>query len=66
LERYVVASQPVINRNTKPTKAVALAKSSDVIILAVGANWNSDGESGDRATLELSPNQSTFHIEPRV
>lgn len=33
---------------------------SDVIILAVGANWNSDGESADRATLSLSPDQSEF------
>ncbi|KAJ5621133.1 beta-glucosidase [Penicillium lagena] len=41
-------------------KAVALAKTSDVIVLAVGANWNSDGESGDRATLELSPNQTAL------
>jgi hypothetical protein len=28
----------------------------------VGANWNSDGESGDRATLGLSPNQSLSQV----
>ncbi|CAI7588247.1 unnamed protein product [Penicillium pancosmium] len=39
-------------------KAVQVASDSDLVILAVGANWNSDGESGDRATLELSPNQT--------
>jgi hypothetical protein len=39
-------------------QAVDLAKSSDAVVLVVGAAWNSDGESGDRATLELSPNQS--------
>lgn len=40
-------------------KAVETASSADVVLLAVGANWNSDGEGGDRATLGLSPNQST-------
>jgi hypothetical protein len=43
-------------------KAVQVASDSDLIILAVGANWNSDGESGDRATLELSPNQSLYQF----
>jgi hypothetical protein len=37
---------------------VDVAKTADIIVLAVGANWNSDGENGDRATLGLSPNQS--------
>ncbi|THU97562.1 glycoside hydrolase [Dendrothele bispora CBS 962.96] len=40
------------------SKAVEIAKSSDLVILAVGANWNSDGESGDRGTLGLSANQT--------
>ncbi|KAJ5919505.1 beta-glucosidase [Penicillium verhagenii] len=39
-------------------QAVDVAKKSDVVILALGANWNSDGESGDRATLGFSPNQT--------
>lgn len=38
-------------------KAVQLATSSDVVILAIGAAWNSDGEGGDRGTLGLSPSQ---------
>ena len=40
--------------------AVDLAKSSDIVVLAVGAAWNSDGESGDRATLGLPSNQSVL------
>ncbi|KAF3766486.1 family 3 glycoside hydrolase [Cryphonectria parasitica EP155] len=39
------------------SQAVQLAESADVIVLAVGAAWNSDGESGDRATLGLAPSQ---------
>ncbi|KAJ5272333.1 beta-glucosidase [Penicillium angulare] len=41
-------------------QAVEVAKASDVVILALGANWNSDGESGDRATLGFSPNQTSL------
>ena len=42
-----------------PLKAVEVANTSDIIVLAVGAGWNSDGENGDRGTLGLSSNQST-------
>ena len=38
-------------------EAISIAKDSDILILAVGAAWNSDGESGDRATLSLAPSQ---------
>lgn len=38
-------------------QAVDLAQSADLIVLALGAAWNSDGESADRATLGLSPSQ---------
>ncbi|KAJ3778545.1 glycoside hydrolase family 3 protein [Lentinula raphanica] len=41
-------------------KAVEVAKTADLIVLAVGANWNSDGENGDRATLGLSDNQTAL------
>ncbi|KKP03542.1 glycosyl hydrolase family 3 N terminal domain-containing protein [Trichoderma harzianum] len=41
-------------------QAVSVAKDSDVIVLAVGAAWNSDGESGDRGTLDLAPSQDTL------
>lgn len=41
-------------------QAVEIAKSADVIVLAVGASWNSDGESGDRATLGLPPSQDVL------
>lgn len=35
-------------------KGVAIARDADMIILALGAGWNSDGEEGDRGTMELS------------
>ncbi|KAI1503333.1 glycoside hydrolase family 3 protein [Biscogniauxia marginata] len=38
-------------------QAVHLASSSDLIVLSVGAAWNSDGESGDRGTFGLAPSQ---------
>ncbi|KAF9259836.1 glycoside hydrolase family 3 protein [Marasmius fiardii PR-910] len=44
-------------------QAVEVAKAADVVVLAVGANWNSDGESGDRATLGLSANQTVLADE---
>jgi hypothetical protein len=40
------------------SQAVSVAQESDVVILALGAAWNSDGENGDRATLGLSANQT--------
>ncbi|KAJ6110911.1 beta-glucosidase [Penicillium sp. IBT 16267x] len=39
-------------------QAVEVARKSDVVVLTLGASWNSDGESGDRATLGFSPNQA--------
>ncbi|KAK7928351.1 glycoside hydrolase family 3 protein [Apiospora marii] len=39
------------------SQAAQLAATADLVVLAVGAAWNSDGESGDRATLGLSPSQ---------
>ncbi|KAJ7983158.1 glycoside hydrolase family 3 protein [Mycena polygramma] len=41
-------------------QAVDVAKSADLVVLAVGANWNSDAESADRATLGLSVNQTVL------
>jgi len=41
-------------------QAVDVAKDADLIVLAVGANWNSDAESADRATLNLSANQTVL------
>jgi hypothetical protein len=41
-------------------KAVAVANASDVVLLAVGASWSSDGENADRMTLGLSPNQDVL------
>jgi hypothetical protein len=39
-------------------KAKMAVSDADLIILAVGAAWNSGGENGDRATLGLSTDQS--------
>ncbi|KAH8675919.1 glycoside hydrolase family 3 protein [Xylariales sp. PMI_506] len=44
-------------------QAVEVAKEADVVILAVGAAWNSDGENGDRATLGLPPSQDLLAQE---
>ncbi|KAM0254386.1 hypothetical protein ACHAQJ_006855 [Trichoderma viride] len=41
-------------------QAVSIAKDSDVVVLAVGAAWNSDGEGGDRGTLDLAPSQDAL------
>ncbi|KAI0874386.1 glycoside hydrolase family 3 protein [Hypoxylon argillaceum] len=41
-------------------QAVRVAQSADLVILAVGAAWNSDGEGGDRGTLGLSPSQDAL------
>ncbi|KAI1811333.1 glycoside hydrolase family 3 protein [Poronia punctata] len=43
--------------NNAIDQAIQTAQSADLIILAVGAAWNSDGESGDRGTLDLPPSQ---------
>ncbi|KAI1828393.1 glycoside hydrolase family 3 protein [Xylaria intraflava] len=45
------------------SQAVQAAQSSDLVVLAVGAAWNSDGESGDRATLGLPPSQDALAQE---
>ncbi|KAJ7115141.1 glycoside hydrolase family 3 protein [Mycena crocata] len=50
----------LVDRNDPVQKAVDVAKTADVVVLAVGANWNSDGENGDRATLGLSVNQTVL------
>ncbi|KAK8050879.1 glycoside hydrolase family 3 protein, partial [Apiospora rasikravindrae] len=42
------------------TQATQLAATADLVVLAVGAAWNSDGESGNRATLGLSPSQDAL------
>ncbi|KAI0187710.1 glycoside hydrolase family 3 protein [Xylaria flabelliformis] len=44
-------------------QAVQVAQSSDLVILAVGSAWNSDGEGGDRGTLGLSPSQHALAQE---
>ncbi|KAI9710588.1 MAG: hypothetical protein M1820_002724 [Bogoriella megaspora] len=60
LNAQVLLFWNLVDRNNPVEKAVDLARTSDVIVLAVGANWNSDGENGDRGTLGLSPNQTAL------
>ncbi|KAK8170598.1 glycoside hydrolase family 3 protein [Phyllosticta citribraziliensis] len=50
----------LVDSSSPVDKAVATAASADVIVLSVGAAWNSDGEGGDRGTLGLSPNQTVL------
>ncbi|CAK7205217.1 hypothetical protein SEUCBS139899_007984 [Sporothrix eucalyptigena] len=40
--------------------ALGLADQADVVILAVGSAWNSDGENGDRSSLSLPPSQEAL------
>ncbi|KAI0437614.1 glycoside hydrolase family 3 protein [Xylaria telfairii] len=54
----------LVSRNGDAVEqAVNIAQSSDLVILALGAAWNSDGESGDRGTLSLSPSQDALAQE---
>ncbi|KAG7439704.1 glycoside hydrolase family 3 protein [Guyanagaster necrorhizus] len=48
----------LVDREDAVGKAVDIACEADLVVLAVGASWSSDGENGDRATLELSVNQT--------
>ncbi|KAJ6484497.1 glycoside hydrolase family 3 protein [Mycena vitilis] len=50
----------LVDRTDSIQKAVDVAKTADIVVLAVGANWNSDGENGDRATLGLSVKQTVL------
>jgi hypothetical protein len=44
-------------------QAIDVARDSDLVVLALGAAWNSDGENGDRATLGLPPSQDALARE---
>ncbi|KAJ6571466.1 family 3 glycoside hydrolase [Mycena capillaripes] len=50
----------LVDRTDAVQKAVDVANTADLVVLAVGANWNSDGENGDRATLGLSVKQTVL------
>ncbi|RSL60448.1 hypothetical protein CEP54_006720 [Fusarium duplospermum] len=50
----------LVDRKDAVGQAREVASDADLIILAVGAAWNSDGENGDRATLTLSHNQTNL------
>ncbi|KAI1259126.1 glycoside hydrolase family 3 protein [Xylariaceae sp. FL1019] len=54
----------LISRNGDSiSQAVELAESADLVILALGAAWNSDGENGDRGDLGLAPSQTRLAQE---
>ncbi|KAI0408732.1 glycoside hydrolase family 3 protein [Xylaria palmicola] len=54
----------LVSRNGDAAQqAVRAAQSADLVILAVGAAWNSDGEGGDRGALGLSPSQDVLARE---
>lgn len=48
----------LVDKHNATGLAVQASGDADVIIFVGGAAWNSDGENGDRATMDLSPNQS--------
>ncbi|KAM0426572.1 hypothetical protein ACHAPT_008264 [Fusarium lateritium] len=50
----------LVDRKDAVGQAKKVASDADLIVLAVGAAWNSDGENGDRATLTLSPDQTNL------
>lgn len=60
LNSQVLLFWNLVDRTSPVEKSVAIAKEADVIVLAVGGSWNSDGESGDRGTLGLSANQTAL------
>ncbi|KAF2651489.1 glycoside hydrolase family 3 protein [Lophiostoma macrostomum CBS 122681] len=60
LNAQVLLFWNLVDRTAAVQKSVDAAKDADIIVLAVGAAWNSDGESGDRATMDLSANQTAL------
>ncbi len=58
INAQVVLFWNLVDQTDPIRKAVHVANEADVVVLAVGTNWSSSGESGDRATLGLSVNQS--------
>ncbi|KAI3337565.1 glycoside hydrolase family 3 protein [Xylariaceae sp. AK1471] len=64
LNSQVLLFWNLISRNGDAVdQAVEVAQSADLVILAAGAAWNSDGEGGDRGTLGLSPSQDALAQE---
>ncbi|KAI5920495.1 glycoside hydrolase family 3 protein [Camillea tinctor] len=64
LNSQVLLFWNLVSRNNDAiSQAVELASSSDLVVLSVGAAWNSDGESGDRGTFDLAPSQDLLAKE---
>ncbi|PSN70307.1 glycoside hydrolase family 3 protein [Corynespora cassiicola Philippines] len=60
LNAQVLLFWNLVDRKAAVEKSMEVAKDADVIVLACGASWDSDGESGDRATLDLPANQTAL------
>lgn len=50
----------LVDRKSPVDKSVSIAENADVVVLALGGAWNSDGESGDRGTLDFNANQTAL------
>ncbi|KAJ4346388.1 uncharacterized protein N0V89_010317 [Didymosphaeria variabile] len=50
----------LVDRKSPIEKSVSIAQDADVIVLALGGAWNSDGESGDRGTMGFAANQTAL------
>lgn len=57
LNAQVILFWNLVDKGNPVQKAMQIAADADTIILAVGDAWNSDGENGDRGTLDLCPDQ---------
>lgn len=60
LNAEIVFFWNLVDQKSATQQAVELAQSADVVVLAVGAGWNSDGEGGDKAKLKLGDNQTAL------
>ena len=60
LNAQIVFFWNLVDPKTAIQQAVDLARSADIVVLSVGAAWNSDGEGGDKAKLGLGDNQTAL------
>lgn len=58
--QYVKGSETTVSKEDNISVAVALAKRSDLVILAVGENYTQNGEAASRSQLGLPGNQQAL------